>query len=125
MIIKWEILEFEGRASLDEYLDWVQSVERIFHYKGYTNEKRCKMTAFRLQEYASLWQDNLKAQRRCDDNRRTKRLNKMARLMQKHFALESYKQDLYMKLQGLKQYDLSVEKYVREFETLMLRRDAI
>lgn len=31
--IKVNILEFEGRIQLDEFLEWLHTIERVFYYK--------------------------------------------------------------------------------------------
>ena len=47
----------------------------------------------------------------------------MKRELKKRFLSENYKQDNYTKLYNFKQYNLSVEEYIREFEYLILRCD--
>ncbi|KAF2302891.1 hypothetical protein GH714_010346 [Hevea brasiliensis] len=43
--------------------------------------------------------------------------------MEKQFVPEYYKQELYIKLQSLRQGEMCVNDYVKEFEMLMLRCD--
>jgi len=49
----------------------------------------------------------------------------MKRVMKKRFVLEYYKQELYIRLQTLRQGSLSVEEYVKEFELLLIRCELI
>jgi len=35
----FDSLDFEGTLDPDVYLEWIQTVERLFDVKGYSNEK--------------------------------------------------------------------------------------
>ena len=61
--IKVGVPEFEGRLDPDEFLEWLQTVQRIFDYKEILEEKKVKLIALRLRKYASLWWSNLCAKR--------------------------------------------------------------
>ena len=52
--------EFDGSLKLDDYLKWVQSMERIFDIEGYSGEKAFKLVFLKLKQFASLWYENLK-----------------------------------------------------------------
>ncbi|XP_057999074.1 uncharacterized protein LOC131177914 [Hevea brasiliensis] len=69
--------------------------------KEYSEAKKCKLAAIEFVDYANLWWENVKAQR-CRD------------------GLDD---ELYIKLQSLRQGEICVEDYVKEFEMLMLRCD--
>ena len=60
--IKVEPLEFNGNLNADEYLKWVQALDRIFQAKGYNDEKSFKVASLKLMRYASLWFENVKKQ---------------------------------------------------------------
>jgi len=51
---KVEIPEFEGELDPDEFLGWLQTVERIFEYKDIPEDRKVKLVAVRLRKYASL-----------------------------------------------------------------------
>ena len=53
--IKLEPPEFNGNLDPDEYLEWVQALERIFEAKGSDDEKSFKISSLKLIRYASLW----------------------------------------------------------------------
>jgi len=55
-----------------------------------------------------------------DGKRNINSLEKLKSLMNKRFLPESYKQDIYNWLFSLKQYNMSVGEYMREFEQLLL-----
>jgi len=58
-----EVPEFEGKLGLEEFLDWLHTVERVFEYKDIPDDKKVKLVALRLRKYASLWWTNLCAKR--------------------------------------------------------------
>ena len=121
--IKLNIPPFRGTSSPEEYLEWVQKVERVFDWHEYPEAKKCKVAALEFTDYALLWWENLKAQRRRDDEEEVTSWPLMKRLMKKRFVPDYYKQELYIKLQTLRQGSLSVEEYVKEFELLLIRCD--
>jgi len=113
--------EFNGNQNPDEYLEWVQALDRIFEAKGYDDAKSFKIASLRLTRYASLWFENLKKQRARDGKRRINSWEKLKTHMNRKFLPESYKQDIYNRMFSLKQNNLSVSEYMREFEQLLLR----
>ena len=60
---KVEFSEFEGKLDLDEFLEWLHTVERIFEYEEVPDDKKVKLVAPRLRKHTSLWWTNLCAKR--------------------------------------------------------------
>ena len=58
-----EIPEFEGRLDPDEFLEWLQAVERVFEFKEILEDKKVKLVALKLRSFASLWWTSLLAKR--------------------------------------------------------------
>jgi len=54
-----QISEFKRKLDIDEFLEWLHMVERIFDHKDVLEEKKVKLIAFKLRKYASLWWTNL------------------------------------------------------------------
>jgi len=48
-------LEFKGKLDPDEFLEWMQTVERIFEYEEIPEDKKVKLVALKLRKYAPLW----------------------------------------------------------------------
>ena len=61
--VKVDVPEFEGKSQVDTFFDWLYTVERIFDFKDYSEEKRVKLVAIKLKGYTSLWWENLKRER--------------------------------------------------------------
>jgi len=74
-----------------------------------------------LANYALLWWENLKIQRRRDGEEEITTWATMKRVMKKRFVPHYYKHELYIRLQTLQQGSLSVEEYVKEFELLLIQ----
>jgi len=51
---KGEIPKFEGQLNLDDFLDWLNTVERAFEYKDVPDDKKVKLVALKLRKYASI-----------------------------------------------------------------------
>ena len=49
-----KIPKFEGKLDLEEFLDWMLTVERVFEYKDVPEDKKVKSVALGLRKYASL-----------------------------------------------------------------------
>jgi len=54
-----EIPEFKGRLDPDEFLEWLQAVERAFEFKKLPEAKKAKLVALKLRSFACLWWTSL------------------------------------------------------------------
>ena len=68
--VKIDLPEFEGRMEPDEFLEWLQTVERIFEYKEVPHERKVSLVAIKLKKSASLRWENLKQSRIREKRRR-------------------------------------------------------
>nr|GEX76509.1 reverse transcriptase domain-containing protein [Tanacetum cinerariifolium] len=65
--VRVEIPDFAGAAQLDEFIDWLSTVERVFDLIDIPYHLKVKVVAIKLRKYASLWWDNVKQKRRQQD----------------------------------------------------------
>ena len=57
---KMDLPTFEGKHDPEEFVNWLQIVERNFELKeNLTEERKMRLVATKLRGYASLWWDNL------------------------------------------------------------------
>ena len=49
-----EIPEFEGKALPDEFIDWLNTVERVFDIKNISDSNKVKLVAIKLKKNASI-----------------------------------------------------------------------
>ena len=118
-----DIPEFEGQLDPDHFLDWLQTVERVFEYKDIPDDKKVKLVALKLRKYASIWWANLVATRVRKGKGKIRTWIKMKDKLKSKFLPSHYVQDNYLKLHNLKQGTKSVEEYTREFEQLLMKCD--
>ena len=84
--IKMNIPPFCGTSSPKEYLEWVQRVEKIFKCQDHTEASKVKLAALEFIDYANLWWDNVKAQRRREGEEPITTWCLMKRLMEERFV---------------------------------------
>ena len=84
--IKMKIPPFCGTSFPEEYLEWVQQVEKIFECQDHTEASKVKVVAFKFTDYANLWWDNGKAQRRREGEEPVTTWRLIKRLIEKRFV---------------------------------------
>ncbi|GJT19597.1 RNA-directed DNA polymerase [Tanacetum coccineum] len=119
--IRTEIPEFDGKLHPDDFLDWLQTVERIFDLRDIPDNVKVKLVAIKLKKYASLWWEHIQLQRYRNGKHKISSWNKMQRLLRAKFLPLTFKQDAYLDYQNLRQGSLSVEDLITEFERMRLR----
>jgi len=120
---KVDVPEFEGRLDPDDFLEWIQTVERVFEYKEVPDEQKVKIVALKLRKYASLWWTNLLTKRARQGKAKIRTWDKMKAKLKGRFLPPNYIQTNYALLHHLTQGSMSVEEYTREFERLMIKCD--
>ena len=88
-----EIPEFEGKLDLEEFLDWLYTVEHVFEYKDDPKDKKVRLVALRLRKYVSLWWTNLCAKRVRERKSKVRTQGKMKSKIKTRFLLPTYVQD--------------------------------
>ncbi|KAJ0444397.1 putative retrotransposon gag domain-containing protein [Helianthus annuus] len=119
--IRTEIPEFEGRMEPDDFIDWLQTVERIFDLRQVPENLKVKLVAIRLRKYASLWWEHVQNQRCREGKHKVETWEKMKRLMRSKFVPVNHKQDSFLEYHNFKQAALSVEEFIVKFEQLRMR----
>ena len=77
----------------DEFIEWLQIVERIFEFKEISEDKKVKIVALRLRKYGSLWWTNLNAKRTRERKSEITTWDKMKAKMKARFLPSTYVQD--------------------------------
>ncbi|VFQ73779.1 unnamed protein product [Cuscuta campestris] len=55
---KVDIPIIEGKNEPDEFLEWLETVERVFDFKEVSDDKKVKIVALKFRKYASTWWTN-------------------------------------------------------------------
>jgi len=89
--LKVEAPEFNGNLKLENYINWVQTIERIIELKEYTHKKAFNLVILKLKGYASLWCGTLKKSRARETKSKIKIWSKLKKNMEKRFLPPLYK----------------------------------
>ncbi|XP_076920612.1 uncharacterized protein LOC143581801, partial [Bidens hawaiensis] len=119
--LRTDLPEFEGRLQPDEFLDWLQTVERVFDIRDVPDRLKVKFVALKLKKSASLWWEHVNKTRYRAGKHRVESWDKMKKLLKAKFLPVTYKKDSYLDYQNLKQGSLTVEELIGEFERLRMR----
>ncbi|KAL6220812.1 hypothetical protein ACLB2K_008566 [Fragaria x ananassa] len=84
--MKVDIPEFEGRMRPDDFVDWLNTVERVFKYKEIPDEKRVKIVAIKLIKHAFAWWEQLRVHRERLGKPKIKTWEKMRKELRKKFT---------------------------------------
>ncbi|XP_021999385.1 uncharacterized protein LOC110896229 [Helianthus annuus] len=115
-----EVPEFEGKVQADDFLEWLQTVERVFDIREVPEDLKVKLVALKFRKHASIWWEHVQAKRRREGKRKVRTWEKLRSLMKKKFLPVTHKQDTYLDYHNLCQGSLSVEDFIGEFERLRL-----
>ena len=103
-------------------IEWIQALEWIFAFKGYSDEKAFKVAILKLKGIASHWYENVRRQRAREGRTRMKTWSKLQKLMTKRFLSTDFEHDLYLRVSSSNQECLGGEKSEKECEPLQTRR---
>jgi hypothetical protein len=62
---KMDIPVYEGNLDAEEILDWIRALDTYFDYEDIEEDKKVRHVVTRLKGHATLWWDELQADRRC------------------------------------------------------------
>ena len=99
--IKVDLPDFNGSLDPNDFIDWLHEIERVFEFKGYNEEKKCRVAILKFKGYASLWWENVRKKRERERKDKIRSWDKLKRVLKKRFLPDDYKQDLYLKLHHL------------------------
>ena len=119
--IKMKIPSFQGKNDPEAYLEWERKVELVFDCHHYSENKKVKLAVIEFSDYAIVWWDQLVLNKRRNREPSVETWEKMKRVMRKRFVPTYYYQELYNKLQNLRQGNRGVEEYYKEMEVSMAR----
>ncbi|BFG40560.1 hypothetical protein CerSpe_268340 [Prunus speciosa] len=119
--MKVDLPEFERKMQPDDFVDWLNTIERIFDYKEVPNEKKVKIVAIKLRRNAFAWWEQLKTWRDRIGKSKIKTKEKMKKELKRKFLPENYLQANFLKLHNLQQGNWTIEEYAEEFDLLTMR----
>ena len=104
----------------DAYLRWVQKVEDAFDCEEYSEVQKCRLISRQFRGRVYFWWNDLMALMRENGNSEVRNWELMKRLMPRYFIPLDVRDKFYLKLQRLKQGDLSIEDYAKKFKLFVI-----
>jgi hypothetical protein len=99
---KIEIPMYEGNLNAEELLDWIRSIEKYSDYESVNEEKKVRHVVTRIKGHATLWWDELQAERRIKVKQNIKNWDRMVAKMKAKFMPKYYQINMFRKLQNLR-----------------------
>jgi hypothetical protein len=116
-----DIPVYEGNLDDEEILDWIGALDTYFDYEDVEEEKKVKHVVTRLKGHATLWWDELQADRYCKGKQKIKSWDRMIAKMKSKFIPRDYQITLFWRIQNFRQKLMSVKEYTEEFYRLNIR----
>ncbi|VFQ83151.1 unnamed protein product [Cuscuta campestris] len=120
---KVEMPTFDGKDDPDDFIEWLETIERVFDYTEVPKDKKVKPVALKFRGYASTWWTNTTTKRKREGKAAVKTWTNMRDLLKKKFIPTHYIRENFARLQHLREGNRSVAEYNRDFEELLMRCD--
>jgi hypothetical protein len=118
---KMDIPVYEGNLDAEELLDWIRALDTYFDYEVVEEDKKVKHVVTRLKGHATLWWDELQADRHYKGKQKIKSWDRMILKMKEKFIPKDYQITLFQRMQNLRQKLMTVKEYTEEFYRINIR----
>jgi hypothetical protein len=98
-----DIPMYEGNLDVEEMLDWFRALDKYFDYEDIEEDRKVKHVVTRLKGHATLWWDELQADRHCKGKQRIKSWDRMVAKMKSKFIPRDYQINMFRRMQNLRQ----------------------
>ena len=98
---KIEVPTSEGNLEVEKLLDCVRAMDKYFNYEYIKEVNMVKHVVKRLKGHATLWRDELQADRRCKGKQKIKSWDRMVAKLKAKFIPKDYQINLFRRLQNL------------------------
>jgi hypothetical protein len=112
---------YEGNLNVEELIDWINALDKYFDYEDVDEGKKVKYAVTRLKGHATLWWDELQADRNRKGKAKIKNWDRMIAKFKSKFMPKDYQLNLFRQLQNLRQKAMTVKEYTEEFYRLTIR----
>jgi hypothetical protein len=118
---KMDIPVYEGNLDAKELLDWIRVLDTYLDYEDVEEDKKVKHDVTRLKGHATLWWDEIQANKRCKGKQKIKSWDRMIAEMKTKFIPKDYQITLFRRMQNLRQKLMTVKEYTEEFYRLNIK----
>jgi hypothetical protein len=112
---------YEGNLNVEELIDWIGDLDKYFDYEDVEEDKKVKHPITRLKGHATLWWDELQADRHYKGKQKIKSWDRMVAKMKAKFIPRDYQTTLFQKMQNLRQKMMSGKEYTEDFYRINVR----
>jgi hypothetical protein len=95
---RMDIPIYEGNLDVEELLDWIRALDTYFDYEDVEEDKKVKHVFTRLNGHASLWWDEVQANKRCQGKQKIKSWDRMIAKMKVKFIPRDYQITLFRRM---------------------------
>jgi hypothetical protein len=99
---KMDIPVYEGNLDVEELLDRIIALEKYFDYEDVEEDKKVKHVVTRHKGNATLWWDELQADKCYKGKQKIKRWDRMVAKMKARFIPRDYQITLFQRMQNLR-----------------------
>jgi hypothetical protein len=87
---KIEVSMYEGNLYVEELLDWIRALDKYFYYEEIEDEKKVNHAITGLKGHATLWWDELQADKRHKGKQKIKNWDRMVAKLKAKFIPKDY-----------------------------------
>jgi hypothetical protein len=87
---KMDIPAYEGSLDVEELLDWIRALDTYFDYEDIEEDKKVRHAVTKLKGHATLWWDELQADRQSKGKQKIKSWDRMIAKMKAKFITRDY-----------------------------------
>ena len=102
-------------------MDRINALAKYFYFEQIEDKKKVKYTATRLKGHATIWWDELQIHRERRGKSKIKTWDKMLDKIKIQFIPKDYQLTLIRQLHNIRQKDMIVKEYTKEFFKLSIR----
>jgi hypothetical protein len=99
---KMDIPVYEGSLDAEELLDWIRALDTYFDYEDIKEDKKVRHVVTKLKGHATLWWDELQADRRSKGKKKIKSWDQMIAKIKEKFIPRDYQITLFRRMQNLR-----------------------
>jgi hypothetical protein len=108
---KMDIPVYEGNLDAEEILDYIRALDTYFDYEDVEEDKKVKHAVTRLKGHATLWWDELQADKHCQGKQKIKIWDRMIAKMKEKFIPRDYQITLFQRMQNSRQKLMIMKEY--------------
>ena len=115
-----EVSNFFGTLNLEDLIDWASELEDYLELEDIEDPVKVRFPKSKLKGHATLWWKELQRDREEEGEMKIIRWRLMVTKLKAKFILTNYKLELFKRLHNLKQKDMNMKYYTKEFYKLTI-----